>query len=268
MPERYRHPPLVELIAELRWGSPFPGGQSQGAVFMAATGSHEEFFMRFGLKAGLLGYERAERLLPPGFAAMPFQAIYRFRKKTPEEGTSLYHIGTGVFSANITPPYDSWQQFKPIVENGVGVLLETRIPAEKTMPFTSASLRYLNAFGSKFMEGQSVASFVKNVLGLRVELPTSVQNEVSPNNEARASFQLNMPLKSGQQMTLSVGEGLVAGEQAAVMDLTVGTRTITPPTQSDVMAVLDTANEVAHRVFINVTKGLSEKMEPIKGDQT
>ena len=126
MPERYRNPPLREVIAELRWGLPFPAAQQQPqpVLVIAAPGAHEEFFMRFGMQAGLLGYERAERLVPAGFPSMPQQVIYRFRKKPPEEGTSLYQIGTGIFSINITPPYDSWQEFRPVVENGVRILLE------------------------------------------------------------------------------------------------------------------------------------------------
>jgi uncharacterized protein (TIGR04255 family) len=173
MAERYRHPPLIELIAELRWGSPLPTTQPPGG-FLLGTGLHEEFFMRFGSRAGALGYERVERLVPPGFPAVPFQAIYRFRKKEPEEGTTVYQVGAGVFSANITPPYHSWREFRPVVEEGVRILLETRNPSEKEMPFTSASLRYIDAFGNKFTEGRSTGAFIRDVLGFVVEPPAAV----------------------------------------------------------------------------------------------
>lgn len=151
--------PLVELIAELQWGFAFPDPAQPQGVVIAPPGAHEEFFMRFGMQAGLAGYERVERLLPAGFASMPVQMVYRFRKKPPEEGTSPYQIGTGIFSANITPPYDSWEKFRPIVDNGVRI--ETRISAERQAPFTRASLRYLNASGHRFMEGHSIAGFVE-----------------------------------------------------------------------------------------------------------
>src|SRR5215471_16972408 len=162
MPERYRNPPLVELIGELRWGS-------SGSSFPLPPGSHEEFFMRFGSRAGAVGYERVERLVPPGFPAPPFQAVYRFRKKAPETGTTLYQVGAGVFTANITPPYESWQEFRPVVEEGVDILLETRNPSEKDTPFTSASLRYIDAFGYQLTEGRSTAAFLRDVLGFAVE---------------------------------------------------------------------------------------------------
>jgi len=106
MPKRFKNPPLVELIAELRWGTAGIVAGPQGApqLVMATGSQYEEFFMRFGSKIAALGYERIERIIPPGFPAPPFQATYRFRKKEPEQGTTLYQVGGGVFSANITPP--------------------------------------------------------------------------------------------------------------------------------------------------------------------
>jgi uncharacterized protein (TIGR04255 family) len=267
MPERYRHPPLVELIAELQWGFPFPDAAQPQGVVIAAPGAHEDFFMRFAVQAGLLGYERTERLMPAGFASMPMQVVYRFRKKPPEEGTSLYQIGTGIFSANITPPYDSWQQFRPIVENGLRILLETRISTERQAAFTRVSLRYLNAFGRQFMERRSISSFVETVLGFRVQLPDALKNEIATNTEPKASLAFFMPAKSGQQMILRVGEGLVGSEQAAILDMTVGTLGSTPADHVAVMNVFDTANEVAHRVFVNLTTALSDKMGLISGDE-
>jgi hypothetical protein len=69
MHERFKHPPLVELVAEARWGagglisaSQSPGGDS---VVLAAN-QYEEFFLRFGSRVGALGYDRFERLVPPG----------------------------------------------------------------------------------------------------------------------------------------------------------------------------------------------------------
>jgi hypothetical protein len=85
MPERFKNPPLVELVAELRWSkgglmnSPEGAGQT---LFMLPAGQYEEFFMRFGSKIGSLGYDRLERIVPSGFPAPPIQVTYRFRKKS------------------------------------------------------------------------------------------------------------------------------------------------------------------------------------------
>jgi uncharacterized protein (TIGR04255 family) len=270
MRERYRHPPLVELIAELRWGvgGASSVGPGQGQVLLTLGGQHEEFFMRFGSRAGAVGFDLVERIIPHGFPALPFQAVYRFRKKGEEQGTTLYQVGPGVFSANSTPPYRYWADFKPVLEQGIRLLLDTRNPSEKETPFTGASLRYINAFGSRFTGGRSTAAFIRDVLGFTVDPPTSVQDEIAPGQDAKPSLQLLIPLKSGQQMSLALMEALVNGEQAVLMDLSVSTQGQTQPTETDLMAVFDTAHEVAHRVFIGSTKKLADIMDPIEGDQT
>ena len=267
MSERYRYPPVVELIAELRWGSPLPAAQSRNA-FVLAGGTHEEFFMRFGTRVGALGYEQVERIVPPGFPSLPFQAIYRFRKKAPEQGTTLYQVGTDVFSANITPPYHSWEQFRPVIEEGVLILLETRNPAEKELSFGSASLRYIDAFGKQFTEGRSPAVFIKDVLGFELQLPAAVCDEVAPSAEIRPSIQLQIPLKSGQQMSFALGEGSVSGEEAIVMDLTVSSEGSISPNISDTMKIFHSAHDVCHRVFVGTTRKLSHIMQLIEGEET
>lgn len=271
MRERYRYPPLVELIAELRWGAGHVldgQGRVAGQVVLTVGGQDEEFFMRFGSRAGAVGFDLVERVMPPGFPALPFQVVYRFRKKGQEQGTTLYQVGTGVFSANSTPPYRFWADFKPVLEQGVRLLLETRNPAEQQMPFMGASLRYINAFGRKFTEGRSTGAFVRDVLGFTIDPPASVQDEVAPDQEAKPSLQLVIPLKSGQEMNLSLTEALVNGEQAVLMSLTVYTQVQILPTETDIMAVFQTAHEVAHRVFVGTTKKLSNIMELIEGDET
>jgi len=266
MPERYRHPPLVELIAELRW-SPFAPRQPQ-SPFLLATGSHEEFFTRFGSRAGALGYERVERLVPPGFPATLHQTIYRFRKKAPEEGTTLYQVGVGVFSANITPPYHSWQEFRTVVEAGVQILLETRNLSEKELPLISASLRYIDAFRKKYTEGRSTAAFIRDVLGFVVEPPAAVRDEIAADAELRPSIQLLMPLKTGQQMSLALAEGIVSGEEAVIMDVTVNSEGGISPRTDAVMTELETAHKTIHRVFVKTTTKLSHIMELIEGEET
>jgi uncharacterized protein (TIGR04255 family) len=258
---------VVELIAELRWGSPLPATQSRNVIVLPG-GTHEEFFMRFGSRVGVFGYEQVERIVPPGFPALPFQAIYRFRKKAPEQGTTLYQVGIGVFSANITPPYHSWEQFRPVVEEGVRILLETRNATEKELPFSSASLRYIDAFGKQFTEGRSPAVFIRDVLEFKVQLPAAMCDEVAQSAEVRPSIQLQIPLKSGQQMSLALGEGSVGGEEAVVMDLTVSSEGSISPNISDTMALFHSAHDVCHRVFVGTTKKLSHIMQPVEGEGT
>jgi len=266
MSERYKHPPLVELAAEVRWG---PGGQSPGVVSSAlAASQYEEFFMRVGSKVATLGYDRFERLVPPGFASLPFQVIYRFRKGEKEQGSAIYQVGAGVFTANITPPYHSWKQFRPVVEKGVELLLETRNESERETPFSSTILRYIDAFGSRFTRGSSVAGFVQDILGFSISLPAPVRSEMAPDKEAKPSLQLAIPLKSSQEMALALAEGTVGGERTVIMDIFVTNESQISATKDDVMTSFDTAHDAIHRVFVGVTEKLSDIMEPIEGDDT
>jgi uncharacterized protein (TIGR04255 family) len=113
----FEHPPLVEVAAELRWGLPglspqAPAGVSFPVAGLPSTG-HEEFFTRFSREIAAHGFTMVERLLPPGFPALPFQPVYRFRTAAQESGTRLYQLGTNTFSAHATPPYRSWHEFEP-----------------------------------------------------------------------------------------------------------------------------------------------------------
>jgi uncharacterized protein (TIGR04255 family) len=270
--ERFKHPPLVELIAEVRWGS--GGGvaigqpQTAAGLHLLTSGQYEEFFMRFGSKVGAHGYDLVERIVPPGFPAMAGQAIYRFRQKQQTSGTTLYQVGTGVFSANITPPYQSWKEFRPVVAKGLGVLLETRNDPEKGAPFSNVTLRYINAFTPEFTQGRSTAVFVREVLGFKVEPPGSVLREIAFDQEAKPHLQLTIPLASGQQLSMMLADGIVSGNQAVVMDITINTNKNIPATETAVMSELEGAHDIIHRVFVGTTEKLFSIMEPITGDET
>lgn len=270
MAERFENAPLVELIAELRWeaGARMPDRPPQRAPVIFASTQNEEFFMQFGSRVGAIGYGRIERLLPPGFPAMPFQVTYRFRKNAPEQGTTIYQIGAGVFSANITPPYQSWADFRPVVQKGVELLLETRNASASTTPFTAATLRYIDAFGSKFTEGRSIGVFARDVLGFTIDPPPAVRAELAPNEQPKPSLQLLIPLASGQRMSLSLAEGIVSNENAVVMDLSVDAKEAVQANIDEVMNVFDSAHDVIHRVFVGVTKNLSHILKPIAEEKS
>ena len=269
MVQRFEKPPLVELIAELRWGPSQTGPISPAvpaAVFaMGATGQHEEFFMRFGAKAAADGYSRAERIYPPGFPVPQYQTVYRFRKNAPADGTTIYQLGVGVFSANITPPYDRWDSFRPVVERGVELLLESRGEAEHASPFVGVTLRYIDAFGNHFTEGRSVAAFLREVLGFVIDLPEALKNEMADGAEAKPVLQLALPLKTGQQMGITLAEGLANNVQAIILDMSVAATKPVIPTKDEVMASFGLAHDIMHRVFVEISRKLYHIMKPIEG---
>ncbi|MDD2468527.1 MAG: TIGR04255 family protein [Desulfobulbus sp.] len=268
----FAKPPLVELIAELRWGPqpsvPSSGGPGQGvqnlSMPLAMTNRVEEWFMQFGAKISVDGYTRFERLVPTGFPLMPFQPVYRYRKNAPEDGTSLYQLGPGLFSANITPPYKSWDQFEPIVKNGVEKVLQSRTDIENKMPFRTVLLRYIDAFGPEFLKDESSLDFLITKLGFKIELPKVFDKFANSSIPVKGSLNFGVPLKDNFVMSINVGEGIADGKQAVVLDTTVA-KTI--PVQSvlvDVMATFNDARSIIHETFIEITKPIASIMEPIE----
>ena len=78
--------------------------------------------------------------------------------------------------------------------------------------------------------------------------------EMAPGAEVKPLLQLAIPLKSGKQIDLVLAEGVVAGEQAVIMDVSVLHETAIPPNSKDVMASFDAAHDAIHRVFVGVTQ--------------
>jgi uncharacterized protein (TIGR04255 family) len=260
--------PLVEIIAELRWnpqplGSQIGGGNNAPiAVMPVNTNSLDEFFMRFGGAVYKHGFERAERLIPTGFPFMVFQPVYRYRKPSEEDASVLYQVGAGVFSANAIPPYQSWNAFSPKVEAGIEALLRTRSDAEKVIPFSSISLRYLDAFGPALTQGRDVGTFIREVLNIKLDLPVGFSKHVAQGQRVKPSIQLALPLSSGMTMNVGIGEGMVNNEVTIIMDTTVGTTGDTPANKGSVIAALNAARYVIHEMFIDLTKPIEGLMQP------
>jgi uncharacterized protein (TIGR04255 family) len=270
MPTHYQNAPLVELIAELRWA--FGGVQSAAnkpqeinvPISVLAAPDTEEFFMRFGAQAAAEGYMRVERLLPSGIPVLPFRPLYRFRKGGSEAGTTLYQLGGGIFSANITPPYHSWTAFRPVVERGVTLLVAARDDSEKQIPFSQVSLRYINAFRRNLLEERTTWKFIREVLRFDLALPHAVTRFVGEGQEPAGNIQLAVALQSGQRLGLTIGDGKIGNETAAILDTMVSAHGATAPSVASVMRTLDEAHDVIYSMFTDLTKKIRDLMQPEK----
>jgi uncharacterized protein (TIGR04255 family) len=262
MPSRFAKIPLVELVAEARWGSvptvahPF----APSLQFIAAP--PEEFFMRFGALVAARGYTRVERIVPPGFPSPAFQPVYRFRQDSGAQGTTLYQLGANVFSANITPPYHSWNQFRPIVLQGFENLLAAR-PQDDNSEFQFVSLRYIDRFTQEWTQGKSSGQFVKEVLGFQSDPPEALKVEVEPGREINVSMQFALDLRGGQHMAINLAESIFENAPATMMDTSVWRPGPIAPNVTDIVAALDAAHDVIHRSFIEITAPLHDIMQPI-----
>ena len=69
-------------------------------------------------------------------------------------------------------------------------------------------------------------------------------------------------------MSLALAEGIVSGEEAVIMDVTVNSEGGISPRTDAVMTELETAHKTIHRVFVKTTTKLSHIMELIEGEET
>jgi uncharacterized protein (TIGR04255 family) len=261
--------PLIELVAEVRWNpeatqpiSQYPVGGNPQFVALGGTTKSEEFFMRFGAEVARLNYPATERLVPPGFPPINGQPVYRFRKQAQGDLTSLYQVGTGLFTANAVPPYQTWDQFCPVVKDGVMALISSRPESEKKQPFTVVSLRYIDAFGPELTLGKNIGEFMESVLGISIKLPDGLLNQLAPSSTFKPTLQLQIPMLGGLIMNIGVGEGIANNKPTIIMDTTVATTVAIAANAEAVMASLNLARNAIHDVFFAVTKPIIELMRP------
>ncbi len=263
--------PLVEIVAEFRWSQkPDVMLQSQQpagipAPLMAMNSSRfDEFFMRFGGEVYKEGFQRAERIVPAGFPLMLYQPVFRYRKSTDADGSALYQTGAGMFSAHAIPPYRSWDEFAPVVQAGIDALLNAREESEKALPFTSVSLRYIDAFRSELTGGRDAESFIRDVLGIAIGLPNGLSKLVAPGKKVKPMLQLSLPLANNMSMNVGIAEGIVNSETAIVMDTTVSTSVEVPAERNSAMDTLHSARSIIHEMFFDLTTTIQPLMQPSK----
>ncbi|MCY0389142.1 TIGR04255 family protein [Robbsia sp. Bb-Pol-6] len=263
---KFENAPLIELIVELRWGAPsvtFPQAiLGQPSSHANVTTHADDLVIAFGQHIAEAGYVMSEKLFPPGMPIVAFQTSHRFRKPISEAaGTSLFGIGAGVFSVNITPPYKSWSEFRPIVEIGINALLKSRIGDSAQQPFVTVSLRYVNAFGSDLMGEKSASDFLQ-MLGFGVTLPSVLDEMIDSSKPFKPMLLLNLPLTHQRNMNVNVGHAFVNGQESVLMDNVVASSMPVAPELSTVMTELDNARALIHKFFVESTRPISHLLQP------
>lgn len=264
----FANPPLLELIAELRWlpgavalpATPLPGAMMQ---FPIIPDHVEETLRNFINQIAAQGFGMSERIIPSGFPLLPFAVVYRVRKSGPEDKQFLYQIGPGVFSANALPPYRNWETFKPIVQQGIRTLLESRHAAERG-DFTAVSLRYVDLFSDEFSGGKPSFAFLNEILGIKIGLPKALIEQVGDMSTAKSGLQLSMPLKTGLKMNLNIQDGTAAGKNGILMVTEVIATEPIPANLEAIMGVLEKAHGSIRMTFLSLTERLNDKMQPVQ----
>lgn len=263
----FANPPLVELIAELRWVPGIAGpvnSQAGTATIQLPLGFGEESLERFRRSIAQKGFAASERLVPVGFPLIPFTVAQRFRKpSTDEKENYLYQVGLGVFSANALPPYRSWDSFRPIVREGVETLLDTRHSTDRAN--VTVLLRYLDVFTDEFTEGRKSVAFLNDVLGIKLSVPATLTEQASNLHELRAGLQLALNLKDGLSMNIGVQDGAVGTKVGIVMSTEAFTIQPVNPQLNSIMENFERAHDYIRVTFLGLTTKIRDKMKPTGG---
>lgn len=261
----FEKPPLVELIAEVRWGSPsFPNSSFYPEFpqnLMLSQDQNDDFFKCFGKKAALLGFSRSERLIPLNFPAMPFQPIFHYPRESSFGGTNVYQVGKGIFSAHATPPYRSWKDFFPVVRDGVEILLECRLENEKNLPFDVLNLRYIDAFTHPLTQDCKTIEFISKILGFGIKIPDAILNHAKDPDGIIPFIQLTVPISYGQ-IHVVIADGRVNNEPSIICDTTISRTDITDPSIENVMETFDSIHDLMREIFLELTKPIHNLMKP------
>jgi uncharacterized protein (TIGR04255 family) len=258
--------PLVEVIAELRWDtvpkaiSMSPAGQLGPSIVQGDPNQFEQSYFAFAANVSKFGFTNVERLLQPTLPMFAYQPALRFREPGNDHANVLYQLGPGLFSANAVPPYKSWEGFSPVLINGVNAIMEARPLAERAMPMSTVSLRYINAFGPSLTQGMPASVFINDVLGFSVSLPASAQKLLVGGALPKPVIQVQLPLERGMLMNIAIGEGLTVAGPGVIMDTTVATSAPVTPDPKVIVETLTDEWKLIHTLFFDLTNRISESM--------
>lgn len=251
-----KNSPLIEIIAEVRWG---PGDPRQPAQIV--FGGDESVYVKFGIEVGKDGYHQLERTMPEGFSAPGGAVAYRYRKSEGEQNT-LYQLGTGVFTANGLPPYNSWEEFRPVIERGVQAWWNINIvrPGETLWLL----LRYVDVFKQQHLGPMSIADFFRVVVGLNYEKPAAYM--AFPQGDASESFRFFGSRRDaeGQELAIDVGQGVQDGEDIVVMNTIAYSKPFEAESVEGILRGLDQLQDASHALFFEMIRrdeGLAERLE-------
>ena len=255
----FKNAPLIEAVAELRWGAqPFAMVPGQQFTFTTEAVAGEEFFMHFGAECSTRGMMRAERVLPQGMPAFPGQVVYRFR--APGATSMLLQVGAGVFSANVLPPYGSWDSFKGHIGTGLDVLLSSRPPAEHGTAFSHVNIRYINGFGDEYLKGMSGKQFLEK-LGFSLQKPGRLMS--ISQGAAEEAVNLSIITKVNEEFTfqVNISEGFKDGLPAKIVELSATTLNVGAD-KAAILDILQSSHDMIEEVFLDVTQAFHQVMEP------
>ncbi|MEB5934961.1 TIGR04255 family protein [Pseudomonas mosselii] len=268
MIERFDSSPLIELIAEVRW--PVDPGSDPSVPFSQGPHSqnHEDFLSRLLAELSLAGYGASERLIPPGFPLMKQAPVVRYKKSGAQASThdltasTLFQAGAGIFTINAVQPYKCWEQFRPVVENGLSALIAAKPPTDGGFDLV---LRYIDAFKDQLTGGRPLREFLAEVMGVHIQVPEALRAISKDGSAIVPMLHIVIPLHFGS-LQIQFAEGELQGERVYLMENVVTVAQRHEPDVQKVLTALDEAREVVHKSFVDLTRSIHNEMGISEGE--
>lgn len=272
MTVRFENPPLVELVAELRWTDPsipdLPAGYPADFPLPYASEPFERDLPAFSQEMADFGYAASERLIPAGFPIPSETPVVRYRYSgyTKEAGendhlrSTLFQLGHQLFTANALKPYKSWNEFSPVVESGVKAVLKAhnnKIPSYRLM------LRYIDLFDSQYMNGRNHFEFISEIYGFEIKMPNSILNHAKEGGLDVPGLQIKIPLDFGT-LRLNMAEGGIQNRRGYLFESIITIDSDIEPSAEKIMENFLKARNVIHEIFVELTGPLKEVMMPVE----
>jgi uncharacterized protein (TIGR04255 family) len=227
----FANPPLVELIAEVRWPlqplTAIPGAIDPHFERFRTAFEHIAIEQGFGFREALPAANVPRELIP-------HTPIHRLR--IAEGEWPLLQFGPGILTVNQVPPYDGWRSFKPVLEQAFVRFLQTYPLAHELVQHVQLQLRYIDAF----RETHGVKSpevFIRDGLNIGLKVPAALLSGlVDPNGlGGTCSVELLLTENLGKGH-IQLVPGSFDGKPALIANFIV---------QSQDFSVLATAEEVS-----------------------
>nr|WP_175799555.1 TIGR04255 family protein [Burkholderia anthina] len=270
----FAKPPLVELMAEVRWGIPtIPLGQSGGTsafpipivpgqpVQFTASGAYDSFFAEFAKRVRELGFTIQERTVPANMVVPPFKAVWRWQN--PDAPGTMLQLGAGVFTINGAPPtYIKWADFVGTVSSALDALLGA-MPTYPEPPekFSQLLMRYVDLFDEHLAEGKKHAEFLRDVLGVNVVLPKAMTEQARPESDIAPSLSVAMPVEGGSANFVFT-PGIVSGKSGFILDSTITADRELSIDRDVVVENFTRAHDILNSIFVGMTAPIHRLMEP------
>lgn len=261
MPEEIllENAPLIEVIAEVRWEL-VPLGLIPGAAI-------DPYFdlVSNNLSSNLrqIGFGVIEPQVPPEVPRelVAHNAVNRYRAQP--GAWPLYQHGPGVFTCNITPPYDGWTGFRPILEQGIKALIASYPAPSEMLKVNGLILRYVDAFTEKHGRVEP-DTFMRQGLGVWVNLPDRFSEELNlrgPNSTA-IDMKFSGTRVTGTSLGLKLQPAKKDDVEATLLELNASVSERQQPDPDAIMAWFDDAKGLVGDAFRALTDGIRDKMGP------